>query len=383
MNGRGLAPPEPNAVALQTFSLTESQRSVLDVIWRHGPIARVDIERLTPLSAMSVTRIVKELADFGLLVEDVRRTGGRGQPARPLTIRSDAAYACGVYFSTRSMRIGVVDLGGRLIAQTETATDSRDPASIAKTANTLIHRTLKECGVREEAMIGVGFALPGDFVFDRTRLVAHPMFPEFGVGDLQTLLRSEVDFPVYIENDSASAALGERLMGIGQNIRNFFFVHLGHGVGGGLILEGRLYRGAHGNSGVIGVQFPNNQPRPSGQDLLETLRAEGVPVEDFDDLNDLRPQNCAPLKRWIIRASDQLRHSLWITARIIDPDAIIVGGRFPAHLIQEIVARIDDDSFCNEGVLLPRPKVFASSLGPAAGMIGAAAVPIHNCFFTP
>ncbi|WBQ13102.1 ROK family transcriptional regulator [Hyphomonadaceae bacterium BL14] len=367
---------------MKPLILTDSQRSVLDVIWRYGPIARVDIGPHTHLSMMSVTRIVKDLSDLGFLVEDVRRTGSRGQPARPLVIKADAAYACGVYFSTSSMRLGIVDLGGTLITEVEAPLASRDPGSVAQTANRLIHRMIADAGIKPELMVGVGFALPGDFVFDRSRLVAHPLFPEFGSGDLQSVLGAQLDFPVFVENDSASAALGERLMGIGQTISNFFFVHIGHGIGGGLVLNGKLYRGANGNSGLIGVQFPNDRPRPSGQDLLETLRAEGVDIEDFRDLDDLRPQTCAPLKRWIGRASDQLRHSLWITARFLDPEAIIIGGRLPAHLIQEIVARIDDDSFCNEGVLLPRPKLFASSLGPAAGMIGAASVPIHNCFFS-
>jgi predicted NBD/HSP70 family sugar kinase len=69
---------------------------------------------------------------------------------------------------------------------------------------------------------------------------------------------------------------------------------------------------------------------------------------------------------------------LWITARILDPEAVIIGGRLPHHILQEIVARVDDDSFCNEGVLLPRPRVFASSLGPAAGVVGAAAVSLYQ-----
>lgn len=332
---------------------------------------------------MSVTRIVKELTDLGFLVEDVHRAGLRGQPTRPLLIKSDAAYAAGVYFSTHSMQIGIVDLAGTLINQNTAPLILREPKSLARTANQQIHAMISECGIAPSALVGVGFALPGDFVADRKRLNAHALFADFGTEDLEAALAPELEFPLFTENDAASAALGERLMGIGQTIPNFFFVHIGHGVGGGLVLNGELYRGAHGNSGIIGVQFPNDRPRPSGQDLLESLRADGVEIEDFNDLNEIRPPACASLRRWIQRASDQLRESLWITARILDPDAIIVGGRLPTHLLQEIVSRIDDETFCNEGVFLPRPKVFASSLGPAAGMVGAASVPIHKCFFGP
>ncbi len=366
---------------MDNLTLSPNQKRILDVIWRKGPVARVEISRLTHLSSMSVTRITKELDDFGLLVEDVHRTGARGQPVRPLLIKADAAYAAGVYFSTKTLQVGLVDLSGALVDSREASLDAGTPQAVAQAANQLILDMLSGGTLQRNKLVGVGFALPGDFIVDRKRLNEHALFPNFGGDDLGQALADEMDFPVFVENDGASAALGERLMGIGQRIQHFLLVHIGHGIGAGLVLDGDLYRGSKGNSGIIGVQFPNDQPRPTGQDLFEVLKAGGIAVEDFNDLANLRPQNCPPLQRWIDRAAEQLRHALWITARMLDPEAIIIGGRLPAHLLQELVARIDDEAFCNEGVLLPRPRVFASSLGSAGGMIGAAAVPLHDCFF--
>jgi predicted NBD/HSP70 family sugar kinase len=361
--------------------LNPSERKVLDVIWRLGPIARVDIGPLTELSTMSVTRITRDLADQGLLVEAVQRNGARGQPARPLTVRPDAAFSAGVYFSNRTIQVGLIDLSGRLIAQETLACDAQTPKDVALAAMTALESPLAAIDGVRERIVGVGFALPGDFIADRKRINAHALFPRFRGDDIAAELQAGCAFPVFVENDAASAALGERLLGVGQTIQSFFFAHIGHGVGGGLVLDGALYRGSRGNAGIIGVQFPNDQPRPSGQDLFDTLNAAGLAVTDFPDLDALRPQDCPPLKSWIARASAQLRQGLWITARILDPDAVIIGGRLPFHLLQEIVARVDDDSFCNEGVLLPRPKVFASSLGPTAGVVGAAAVPLHARYF--
>lgn len=368
---------------MRDLKLNASQRQVLDIIWRHGPIPRVEIEPRTNLSAMSITRITKELADHGLLIQDVHRTGARGQPTRPLMIRPDAAFAAGVYFSTQSVQVGLVNLAGTPVDSRRLVVDARTPQIVAKAANLAIREMTASSGIPDSQLIGVGFALPGDFISDRKRLNAHAFFPDFGGDDLQAALSEAMDYPVFIENDAASAALGERLVGVGQRIRNFFFAHIGHGIGGGLIINGELYRGAQGNAGIIGVQYPNDAPRPTGQDLFRTLGEAGLDAQDFDALQSLRPQDCPPLKSWINRASDQLRQGLWITARVLDPDAIIIGGRLPAHLLQEIVARVDDETFCNEGVHLPRPKVFCSSLGPSAGMIGAAAVPLYDCFLLP
>lgn len=368
---------------MRDLKLNDSQRQVLDIIWRHGPIARVDIEPQTSLSTMSITRITKELVEHGLLVEDVHRTGARGQPTRPLMVRANAAFAAGVYFSTQSAQVGLVNLAGTLIDSRQLTVAASTPRAVAAAANEAIREMTKVAAIGDAELIGVGFALPGDFISDRTRLNAHALFPDFGGNDLQAALGEAMDHPVFVENDAASAALGERLVGIGQTISNFFFAHIGHGIGGGLVINGELYRGSKGNAGIIGVQYPNDAPRPTGQDLFETLRQAGIDAQDFNDLEPLRAQDCPPLKRWINRASAQLREGLSVTARILDPDAVIIGGRLPAHLLQEVVAKVDDDTFCNEGVFLPRPKVFCSSLGPSGGMIGAAAVPLYDCFLLP
>ncbi len=361
--------------------LSDSDREVFDVIWRHGPIARVDITPLTRLSTMSVTRITRGLTEQGLLTEGVRREGGRGQPARPLMVRAEAAYAAGVYFSTDDVQVGLINLGGTLVGQTQMRAGIKSPRDVAQLALGEITGLCANHGVGINRLIGIGFALPGDFIQDRKSLNAHALFPDFQGEDIGEALKAGMPCPVFVENDAASAALGERLMGIGQTVDDFFFAHIGHGIGGGLIVDGRLYRGANGNAGLIGVQFPNGRPRPSGQDLLESLRAGGIAVRDFSDLEDLRPQTSAPLRTWINRAAAQLRDGLWITARLLDPRAVIIGGRLPRHILQELVVRIDDDQFCNEGVLLPRPRVIASSLGPQAGLIGAASLPFYSRFF--
>ena len=364
------------------LGLTPSERRVLDIIWRHGPIARTDIGPMTDLSTMSVTRITRELGDHGLLTEAVQRTGGRGQPARPLAIKADAAYAVGVYFSNRQIQIALIDLSGSVLERQTLAVEAQTPRDVAEAANAAWRGFRDGRGLDASRVAGMGFALPGDFISDRKRLNAHALFPGFRGEDLQAELQAHCDLEVHVENDAASAALGERLLGAGQTIESFFFAHIGHGIGGGLILDGRLYRGTSGNAGIIGVQFPNDLPRPSGQDLLETLARAGVAAADFDDLEALDPGTCAPLQAWIERAAGQLRQGLWITARMVDPEAIIIGGRLPRRLLDAVVARVDVERFCEDGSGLPRPRVLASALGPAAGVIGAAALPFQARFFS-
>jgi predicted NBD/HSP70 family sugar kinase len=164
-------------------------------------------------------------------------------------------------------------------------------------------------------------------------------------------------------------------------VKTFVFIHIGHGVGGGLVLDGRLYRGQHGNAGLMGGLYPLELPRPSGQDLIETLQAEGYAVRDFNDLDGLDIAAMPALDRWIARAAGQLKLALNFGGRLIDPEAIIIGGRMPPPLLHALFDAIEVDAAFAASIALPQPRVRVSELGPDAGVIGAASVCMFKIFF--
>ena len=358
--------------------LSYNERLVLDAIARNGPTPRGELADLVGLTGASVTRITRSLADLGLVEDYVRRLGGKGQPSRPLQIRRGGAYAFGLNFTVSRLEVALVDLSGVLIGTASEPLVRADPETITGTARPLMARLLAAGGLEGDRVAGVGVSLPGDFIERRARINAHPKFPDLRDRDLVADFGEGLPYPVQVENDALSAAIGERVMGQGLRFATFVYVHVGHGIGSGLILDGKPFRGANGNAGILGVQFPNDRPRPSGQDLLDTLRREGVEVADFHDLADLPAPGERVLREWIKRAGGQLRASLSHVARMIDPDAVIIGGRLPTAINEALVAEIDGPGFCDEGVMLPRPRVLASRLGSTAGMIGAACVPLFN-----
>ena len=360
------------------MQLSSSERRVLNAIWRRGPIARGDLAVATGLTPASVTRVVQGLFEREMVRETVERIGARGQPIRPVSVRIDGAHAIGVYFSHRSVEIGLVDMGGSQLETRTLSAEAGTPEAVAQVTRAFIADIVARKLIRPDTLAGVGIALPGDFILGAEQLNAHEFFPALGRPGAVRTMAHGVDVPVFVENDAASAALGERLLGAGQGLDDFLFVHVGHGIGGALFLGGRLYRGVNGNAGMIGIQFPNDRPRPSGQDLFANLQREGVAVEDFPQLEALSISGCPPLRAWIKRAGAQLRLQLALTARILDPGTILIGGRLPLAMLNALVAEIDTPEFCNEGAGLPRPRVMASPLGIKAGMIGAASLPIFR-----
>lgn len=368
------APPDRNALSL-------SERQILDLVWRRGPISRGELSEHTGLTGATVTRAAQRLFDLDFISETVLREGQRGQPTRAIHVVPQAAMGVGVYFSHHELEIGLVDMAGMIRVSERHRISDATPAEIARVAEGFVTRQIAQGQCDPERLAGIGFALPGDFRGDPPVLNAHAFFPQLQQLDLEEEFASALPYPVFVENDAASAALGERSLGVGQTLDSFLFVHVGHGVGGGLVLAGRLWRGAHGNAGMIGVQFPNDQPRPSGQDLFAHLAAAGVAVDDFGDLEVLTPAACPPLALWLRRAGRQLREQLSITARLFDPQAVVIGGRLPAHVLHSLTAEIDQPGFCDEGKGFAKPRLVTSLLGPRSGVVGAACLPILHTYF--
>lgn len=362
------------------FQLSPTERQVLETIWRRGPIPRIEIAKLTGLTSPHITRLTKDLEDRGLISDTVLRDGARGQPVRPMSVAPGGAYALGVNFSHTFIEVGLVDLAGNLVTYEKLPLPHARPETIVEIARDGLDRQCRQIALPLDRVVGAGFSLPGDFREKTGRLYAHSFFPDLADVDLSGLMASALPVPLVVENDAASAAVGERVHGAGGQFASFLMVHVGHGIGSGMLLDGRLYRGAFGNAGMIGTMFPLNAPRPSGQDLFQTLADCGIAVRDFDDLDKLDLAHPA-VAGWLSRAGGQLSEGLYYAARILDPEAIILGGRLPPLILDALFQHIDLETRFTREAGLPRPVVIPSRLGSYAGVIGAASVCFFRSFF--
>lgn len=374
---------------MQFFSdlaLNDSERAALDIVWRLGPVSRHRIAELTRMSAMNVSRITRSLVDKSLVFDAPERSGGPGNPTRPVSINPTSGYSIGVNFTQTAIEVGIIDLGGSLLKYEAVRAKPSDSTALSAHVRAILARLMSQEPRRfaPDRLIGIGFALPGDFADKGRVLAAHPLFATFRNRDISKELSEAVGMPVHVNSDSNSAAVGERILGAGRNFETFVYVHLGHGVGGGLVLGGRPFFGANMNAGILGNHFPVDKPRPSGLDYLQTLQGAGHAVIDFVDLDDVDVMSLPRTREWIKRAGAQLRDKLNYAVKLIDPEALIIGGRLPDPINHALAVEIDRPDFlitCDMDKFLPRPKVLGSMLGARAGLIGAAALPIHNMLF--
>lgn len=367
---------------MHPLELTDNERHALDAIRRHEGLTRSDIADVLGITRAHATNVTRALSEKELIIDEPVLNGGKGQPTRLVRLRPESTYALGATFTEHHVELGLINWTGQLKARETARIESASLDAIAAVIDDFRDRTLSRLRIANKRLCGVGLSVPGDFVEDRRKINA-VYFPAFAGIDLAAEMSRRLARPVSVENDSSSAAWGEAVVGAGKPLKSFIFVHIGHGLGGGLVINGRLFRGHHGNAGAFGAPYPDlSAPRPSGADLLRTLRGSGLNISDFEDLKALEPVSDPALAGWIDRAGGQLASVLTVLARAFDPEAVVIGGRLPLTIVEALIARIEAAPFCaHDRNALPVPKLMPSALGDAGGVIGAAALCFEPIFY--
>jgi predicted NBD/HSP70 family sugar kinase len=368
---------------MQGIELSNSERLILEIIRRERTSTRVEVAKRLDFSKVQATNLAKSLLDKKLIIDQASPSGARGQPVKMIRLNADALYSVGVTFTGAYMEIALVDWTGVIKVSDSVKLQSQHSLdALCQSIAEFIEQKLKPNSVARKKFYGVGISIPGDFTYARRKMNA-VYFPELENVDLMSAFSSRLDYPVYIENDGTCAAWGESVAGAGNAFDHFVFVHIGHGIGGGIIIDRRVYRGRNGNAGAFGAPFPHlDQSRPSGADLLKTLRSHGIEVDDFAELRALSVDTCEPLKAWLKGAAEQLAQPLTVLARALDPQAIIIGGRLPLDILQAWLPYIDNDKFCQfDKHKLPVPELIASKLGDLGGVVGASQLCFEHSIF--
>jgi glucokinase len=242
-------------------------RAVLLALLRSRDLSRADLARELSISRPTVLDIVDRFVDDGVVREvGVNASGGR--PGIALSIASDAAEIMAVDLGGTSVRLGRFDLGGTLVERVKVATDKRTRQSVLDQLCDLVttHRSL-ETGIRCLVVGAPGYVQDG-VVCDA------PNLPDWHDVPLRTELEERLKIPVIVENDVDLAAIGEGHHGAARGCSHVVFLSLGTGIGCGIVVDGKLNRGAAGAAGEIAFLVPGVAELDTsygGQGALETL----------------------------------------------------------------------------------------------------------------
>lgn len=226
-----------------------NQAIVLNCVRVAGELSRTEVAQHTGLSLPTISGITAELIERGLLYE--RATGVSTGGRRPvlLAFNPQAGYTVGIKLTEEALIAVLTDLEATVTARHTAAIRSHAPEAIAETIAEAVQ--LLSQAAHDQPIYGVGMGMAG--VINRNSgMVRHATY--FGWQDLpfSQLLERRLDLPVVIDNDVNALTAAEQWFGAGRNIANMLVVSLGRGVGLGMVLDGRLYRGGGGGAGEFG-----------------------------------------------------------------------------------------------------------------------------------
>ncbi|MEU9206894.1 ROK family transcriptional regulator [Streptomyces sp. NPDC048415] len=228
---------------------------VLDLLRTAGAegISRLELAERTGLTPQAVSKITARLRTDGLAAEAGRRASTGGKPRTVLRLVPEAGHAVGLHLDRDELTAVLCDLTGAVVAQ------RRAPLDLGAGADAVVEAAAGEVSalVERVSVLGVGVALPGPL--DHARGVLHRVtgFPEWDGFPLRDALAQRLGVPVVVDKDTNAAALGVAVGGASSARSvggSFAYLHLGTGLGAGLVIGGTVHRGARTGAGEFGHQ---------------------------------------------------------------------------------------------------------------------------------
>ena len=262
-------------------ALRPLRQQVFERVRAAGLIARVQVAKELGVSPASVTTLTSELIEAGLIEEIAApREGGegRGRPAVALGVRATSHHVAGLKVSDQDISAVIVDFAGNRLAEhhEERRPVALTPPEVLEIIEALVDRVAAKVGMRRSDLSAVGIGLPGYVDSPSGRVLWSSILTERAV-PLSTLAGGRLGLPVYVDNDANLCALAELWFGAGRGRSDFAVVTIEHGLGMGLVLNHRIYRGAMGLGMELGhtkVQLDGALCRCGQRGCLEAYVAD-------------------------------------------------------------------------------------------------------------
>jgi predicted NBD/HSP70 family sugar kinase len=232
-----------------------NRERVVGVLRERGLVSQAEIARVTGLSRTTVHSLVSGLKHDGLVREvDVASPQVRGgRPGVQLALQETSEVVLGIDFGHSHVRVAVAGTDHDILSECQSELDVNHHALAAlDTAVRMARETLTEAGADLSRVVGVGIGIPGPVDRERGTAGSATILPGWVGIRIAEAMEDRIGLPVEIENDANLGALAELTWGAGQGCSNFAYVKAATGIGAGLVLDGRLLRGASGTAGELG-----------------------------------------------------------------------------------------------------------------------------------
>lgn len=373
-----------------------NRRRIVAAFAGAATLSRTEISQRTGLSRTTVSTLVDELvtenvihvAEGSASATPGGTRGRRGRPPELLAMTKESGYVVAMDFGHETLQVAVADLGGRILGARQIVVgEGATAAEVAARARVITDTLRRDHGLEGLPSRGAVASIPEPIGSDGliARQNINSRWHDLNPG---TLIGEHLEMPVHAENDANLAVLGESTFGVSRNVADVLFVKISHGVGCGIVVNGRLVRGTEGLAGEIG----HMQVKPDGvicmcgsrgclytvassRYLAQSLHAAtGNPELSIKDLAALAESGHAGAGRVLRDAGWEVGRVLASLCNVLNPRHVVVGGRLAHAGDWAVVGLRESVGYYTEARVAQALDILPSSLRDRAELWGAVAL---------
>jgi predicted NBD/HSP70 family sugar kinase len=361
---------------------TLNEQLLLERMRGNGPVSRSDLVSASGLSKPTVALALTSLERDALVEQAGRRAGGRGRTATLYEVRSGAGFVLGLDVGREFVRGAVTDLSGTVRVRESRPARSSSGAARVRELLALGSDLLRNAGV-DGALLQTVVGSPGIVEPGGRALQLAANLPGWERPAVLRDLSRMFGARTRIENDVDAAAVAEQVLGHGREVSTFAFVSVGTGIGMGLVLDGKLHRGAHGAAGEIaflplgGESLELGDARRRGAlesiasaaAVVRAARQSGSRLRSARGVFAAAATGDAQARKIVAAEAEIVARALGAVVAVVDPELVVLGGgigRAPGFA-EDVAGRLAEFSPIV-------PEVRPSALGEDAVVDGCLAV---------
>lgn len=314
-----------------------NRQSVYRLLEKKEELSRADIARATNISIPTVMKIAAYFLETGLISEAGDGIIAMGRKPQMLRFEPTAYYSVGVEYEGEYLRAGMVDLRGKIDFVLQERVKGPFQEVVNHQLFSLVENLIRQSGVRRDRIAGVGLGVPAVVDVEKVTVSAAPtvgILEDIDCKPILAKLSAQMGLPMYLENDTNAAALGEYIIGLHDASSDLLYVSLGTGLGAGLIVQGKLCRGRQNFGGEIGFMVfdPEFETNPNRKGWLEehvslqTLCANHPFLRKVVEHNAPLDADLAQLNALTDELAGYLALAIVNINCLLDLDRVVLGG---------------------------------------------------------
>jgi predicted NBD/HSP70 family sugar kinase/biotin operon repressor len=386
-----------------------NRNTILKIV-QGTPVSRAELARKTGLTRAAISLIIDELLEGGIIIEAGTGKAKYGRKPILLEINSDRYYAVGLNISRSGYSAGIVDIKGSLkhsynfdnsnymMCNSSDMTDNTK-VNVERELNYIKHAIsdlIKNSGIEEEKILGLGISAPGPLDVYNGTILNPPNFSLWHGVNIISELKKDIPFEIFLENNSTALTLAEKNISNSTKFSDFMLIVVDTGIGGGIVIDDKLYRGKEGFGCEIGhTTIDVNGKRCSCGNIgclevyasipaiLQKTKQYDTEIKSWEDIVDKAEQGNNYCLN-IIREEARLLGAAIVNAlNILELEAVVLTGYInykPNMLIKLINEYVGKTAITRN---IRSTEIFSSSLNKNSDIIAAASIVIDKFFSCP